>query len=66
MHAAPSDETQRLLTAEEVADVLRVHPTTVRRWAERGEIEAKRLPNGWRFPASVLDMDPPEPAEVEQ
>lgn len=33
-----------LLTIEEVADALRVDPTTVRRWIKRGILDAVKLP----------------------
>lgn len=33
-----------LLTADEVAAILRVHPSTVLRWAKEGGIAAVRLP----------------------
>lgn len=45
------------LTAEQMAEILHVHPSTVRRWAEEEKIPAIKLPgnedgNGrtrWRF-----------------
>ena len=40
----PSD----LLTAEQVATALGVHPTSVRRWANDGVIPAIRLPGPGR------------------
>jgi excisionase family DNA binding protein len=36
----------RLLTAREVAGLLRVSTETVLRWARRGELPARRLPGG--------------------
>jgi excisionase family DNA binding protein len=33
----------RMLTVNEVAHLLHVHPTTVRRWEKRGELRAYRL-----------------------
>jgi excisionase family DNA binding protein len=34
-----------LLTAQEVADILRVDATTVRRWVKSGALEAVALPH---------------------
>ena len=36
--------TMRLLTVREVAKILRVNDTTVRRWVEQGVLQAVRLP----------------------
>lgn len=35
-----------LLTAEEVAEVLRVAPLTIRRWVASGKLAAIKLPGG--------------------
>lgn len=45
------------LTTREVADHFRVNPSTVRRWADAGEIPvAKKLPGGeYRFTQSAVD-----------
>ena len=46
----------QLMTSQEVAEVLRVHPATVRRWVLEGKIQAMRLPGGeYRIRASELD-----------
>jgi excisionase family DNA binding protein len=34
---------ERLLNVYEVANVLQVHPTTVRRWQKKGELKSYRL-----------------------
>jgi excisionase family DNA binding protein len=48
--------TDRLLTAREVADRVRVEPATVLRWRRKGKLFAVRLPSGQiRFPESKLD-----------
>ena len=41
----------------ELAHLLRVHVTTVRRWIARGELRAIRLPCGgeYRIPAAEVD-----------
>ena len=33
-----------LLTVQDVAEILRIHPNTVRRWADSGEFRMYRLP----------------------
>ena len=48
-----------LLTVEEVADQLRVHPETVRRWLREERLEGYRISRraGWRIrPESVTKM----------
>jgi excisionase family DNA binding protein len=34
---------ERMMTANEVADILHVHPSTVRRWQKSGELKSYRL-----------------------
>lgn len=41
-------EEHRLLTATEVADLFRVDPRTVTRWALSGRLESIRTPGGHR------------------
>ena len=41
-------EEHRLLTAAEVADLFRVDPRTVTRWALSGRLESIRTPGGHR------------------
>lgn len=50
-----------LLTVEEAATELRVHPATVRRMIRRGEIAAVRVGRLWRVDPSVT-----QPVLVEQ
>lgn len=38
--------TEKILTVSEVARLLRVDGTTVRRWIKKGKMEAVELPNG--------------------
>jgi len=50
--------TDELLTVEEVAARLKVHPETVRRHLKAGTIKGHRLGSkrlGWRIAASELD-----------
>lgn len=52
--------TTRLLTIQEAADRLRIHPQTLRRLLERGALEVKHLRLGgkyssWRISAEDLE-----------
>ena len=43
-------------TAEELADLYRVHVATVRRWIANGQLRAIRLPGGnFRIPQAEVD-----------
>ena len=43
-------------TPEEIAEILRVHVVTVRRWIAAGQLGAIRLPGGgYRIPQSELN-----------
>lgn len=42
----PEDQTDELLTTQEVAATFRVHVTTVGRWVRKGQIPAIRTPAG--------------------
>ena len=43
-------------TAEELAEILRVHVVTVRRWIAAGHLVAIRLPGGgYRIPQAEFD-----------
>lgn len=48
MHADPSSSSPHWLTLSQAADVLGVHATTLRRWADEGEIRCLRTPGGHR------------------
>ena len=45
---------QRLLDTDEAAKLLRIHPTTLRRMARKGEIPALQIGKLWRFATSAL------------
>ena len=46
----------KLYTPDEVAELLRVHPATVRRWIGSGQVHAIRLPGGnYRITEAELD-----------
>lgn len=45
-----------LLTTSEVAETLRVHPKTVRQWAETGKLRSITLPGGTRrYPREAVE-----------
>ena len=46
---------ERLLNLREAADLLGVHPDTLKRRARAGEVPAFRYDKCWRFRASELD-----------
>ena len=46
---------ERLIDAEEAAELLQVHPKTVKRLAAEGRIPGLRIGKLWRFRASSLD-----------
>ena len=51
------DQPSDWLTTDEAAQILRMHPETVRRWAREGLIPAAKLGNrgGFRFRREDLD-----------
>ena len=54
----PQSETSALpemLTADEVAQLLRIHPVTVRLKAASGEIPGRQIGNRWRFSKARID-----------
>jgi excisionase family DNA binding protein len=44
-----------LLTSEEAAALLSIHPKTLQKFARSGKIPAVRIGDLWRFRASALD-----------
>ena len=46
---------ERLLTLPEAAEVLRLHPRTLREYLRRGEIEGRLIGGRWRFRRVDLD-----------
>ena len=46
----------KVLTLQEVAKYLRVHPSTVYRLAKKGQIPAFKLGSDWRFNLESLDQ----------
>jgi excisionase family DNA binding protein len=47
--------TQQYMTVEQVADYLQLHPQTVSRMAQRGELPAAKVGRHWRFRRDILD-----------
>jgi len=47
---------ERLLTLLEAAEVLRLHPRTLRQYVRRGEIEGRIIGGRWRFRRGDLDL----------
>lgn len=50
-----SHSTERLLDSHEAAALLKVHPRTLQRLAQRGEIAGVQVGKLWRFRASSID-----------
>ena len=48
---------ERWMTVPEVADVLRVHPETIREWLRSGRLEGVRIGrrSGWRISETQLN-----------
>jgi len=46
---------EELMTTDEVARYLRLHPRTVTNMAERGELLASKVGRHWRFRKSDVD-----------
>jgi len=51
----PAPIGERLLTLREAAEVLRLHPRTVREYLRRGELEGRVIGGRWRFRRKGLD-----------
>jgi excisionase family DNA binding protein len=47
--------TDEFLTTEEVADIMRVKPATVRDWLRRGLLRGVSIQRSWRIPRSELE-----------
>lgn len=51
----PASLPERLLTLKEAAEVLRLHPRTVREYVRAGELEGRVIGGRWRFRRKDLD-----------
>jgi excisionase family DNA binding protein len=49
------EKTKAVLTIGEVAEMLRVHPTTVYRLLKRGDIPGFKIGGNWRVSVNALD-----------
>jgi putative molybdopterin biosynthesis protein len=47
---------ERTLTTAEVAEMLRVHPSTIYRLLKRGELPGFRIGDCWRISMETLEM----------
>jgi len=47
--------TNKLLTVEQVSELLQVTPYTIRRWASEGRLRALKLPGRIRIPRESLE-----------
>lgn len=54
MSAATQTTPRRVYSISEAAECLRVHPDTIRRAIERGDLSASRKLGVWRIPASAI------------
>jgi excisionase family DNA binding protein len=52
---APGSTGSQMLTINEVAELLRLHPTTVYRLAKKGTLPAFKIGYSWRFDAQDLN-----------
>jgi len=50
-----ADRDETLLTPNEAADRLRLHPQTVQRLCKRGVIPGKKVGGVWRIPLSYIN-----------
>jgi len=51
-----SESFEKVLTTEEAATLLQIHPKTLQRMARTGIVPAFRIGDLWRFRASALDQ----------
>jgi excisionase family DNA binding protein len=47
---------KRVLTIGEVAEILRVHPTTIYRLVKRGDLPGFKIGGNWRINKASLDL----------
>ena len=58
-------EVMRYLTTKEAAELYRVHPETIKKWARAGKIPGKKIgARKWLFPAEDLVFVPEPGKEV--
>jgi excisionase family DNA binding protein len=49
-------EVEMVLTINEVAQILRMHPTTIYRLVKRGELPGFKIGGAWRINRASLDL----------
>ena len=54
--AEQMEKAKAVLTIGEVAEMLRIHPTTVYRLLKRGDIPGFKIGGNWRVSISALDQ----------
>jgi excisionase family DNA binding protein len=53
---AGQPELEMVLTINEVAQILRMHPTTIYRLVKRGELPGFKIGGAWRISRATLDL----------
>jgi len=53
---APRTEAEQLLTYEEVANILRLHPQTLRQWVSNGKFPHLKIGVTVRFTRAMIDQ----------
>jgi excisionase family DNA binding protein len=53
--AAKTNPPQGIMTAQEIADYLQVHPATVYKLARKGELPGFKVGSDWRFRLEQID-----------
>jgi excisionase family DNA binding protein len=56
---------EMLLTIEQAAERLQLHPDTVRKQLQRGDLRGFKRGRVWRIPESALTETKKEPVELE-
>jgi excisionase family DNA binding protein len=49
------EDSDKIMTLEEVADYLRLKPQTIYTWAQEKKIPAAKIGREWRFKKSIID-----------
>lgn len=57
MNKQTDTPTDRLLTLREAAGILKIHPVTLKRWAQAGKLRLVRLPVGNRPRIEQVELD---------
>jgi excisionase family DNA binding protein len=51
---SPDNKSPDVLTAEEAAEVLRVHQNTIKRWLREGKLKGIQVGRAWRIPQNEI------------